>query len=353
MNTSTHTLTAVGVFDDYTSAQTAVARLKSAGFAADQIEINNGNRYSDDTGGGISGFFRRIFGSSDDEYDQGAYSEVIRRGGAVVAVTTDEASQDRAADILNDSGADDIDRRVASWKQRGHTSYDASAAPYSDEEIARERQYYSNEARERSIPVVQEELRVGKRAVQRGGVRIYKCIKEEPVEQKVSLREEHVTVDRRKADRPATEAELRSRDEVVEVTEMTEEPVVEKRTRVVEEIVVGKTANNRTETVRDTVRHSDVKVERLGADQTTEYDDDFRTDFKRRFGSVESARYETYAPAYQYGYRMARDERYRGRRWEEVEPTLRSDYERSYPNSKWEQLKDAIRYGWDKVTGRH
>jgi uncharacterized protein (TIGR02271 family) len=183
-------------------------------------------------------------------------------------------------------------------------------------------------------------------------VRVYNRVREEPVEQQVSLREEHVTVDRRKTDRPATEADVRAHDEVVEVTEMAEEPVIEKRTRVVEEVVIGKKAESRTETIRDTVRHSDVNVERLGADYTTEYDDDFRHDFKTRFGSDRSARYETYAPAYQYGYRMARDQRYRGRRWEEVEPTLRSDYERSYPETKWEQFKDAVRYGWDKVTGR-
>jgi uncharacterized protein (TIGR02271 family) len=312
----------------------------------------SGRSPSDQSGGGIGGFFRRVFGTDVDNYDHGTYSEVIRRGGAIVAVTTDEARQDRAAEILNNSGAVDVDRRVESWRQRGYTGYDASAQPYTEDEIARERQYYTKETGERTIPVVQEELRVGKRAVQRGGVRVYNRVREELVEQQVNLREEHVTVDRRKTDRPATEADLRPHDEVIEVTETAEEPVVDKRTRVVEEVVVGKKAKNRTETVRDTVRHSDVDVERLGADYTTDYDDDFRNDFKTRFGSVRSARYETYAPAYQYGYRMAGDERYRGRRWEEIEPTLRAEYERSYPQSKWEDIKDAVRYGWLKVTGR-
>jgi stress response protein YsnF len=93
---------------------------------------------------------------------------------------------------------------------------DASAVPYSNDDIARERQYYTNETRERSIPVVQEELRVGKRAVQRGGVRVYNRVREEPVEQQVNLREEHVTVDRRKTDWPATEADVRAHDEVVD-----------------------------------------------------------------------------------------------------------------------------------------
>jgi hypothetical protein len=114
--------------------------------------------------------------------------------------------------------------------------------------------------------------------------------------------------------------------------------------------VVGKETTNRTETVRDTVRRSDVNVEKTGG--STDYDSDFRSDFQRRFASDRSARYENYAPAYQYGYRMASDQRYRGRTWDDIEPTLRSDYERNNPNSKWEQMKDSVRYGWEKVTGR-
>jgi uncharacterized protein (TIGR02271 family) len=207
---------------------------------------------------------------------------------------------------------------------------------------------------DRSIPVVREELHVGKRSVQKGGVRVFNRVEEQPVEEQVRLREEHVHVDRRPADRPATEQDFRAHDEVIEVTEMAEEPVVGKSARVVEEVVVGKEATERTETIRDTVRRSDVNVERLGKDERSsqEYDDDFRRDFQTRYGSTQGARYESYAPAYQYGYRMASDERYRGRRWDEIEPTLRADYERNYPGGKWEQMKDSVRYGWDRLTHR-
>jgi uncharacterized protein (TIGR02271 family) len=369
METSTRNRTVVGVFDDYPTAQGAADKLIAAGFSRDEVAINAPMQYaeesargntgltgeppSDKSGGGIGGFFRRIFGGDFDEHDHGTFAEAVRRGGAVVCVTTGEADQDLAADVMNDNGAVDIDRRAASWRQRGYTGYDASAPPYSEEEIARERQHYGTEKGDRTIPVVKEELRIGKRAVQRGGVRVYNRVRQEPVEQQVDLREEHVRVDRRKADRPATEADIRKRDEVVEVTEMAEEPVLEKRTRVVEEVVVAKEATKRTETIRDSLRQDDVTVERLTGDDHTEYDDDFKTDFKKRFGSVPSAKYETYAPAYRYGYRMASDERYRGRNWQDVESTLRTDYERRYPNNKWEQMKDAVRYGWEKITGRH
>jgi hypothetical protein len=117
--------------------------------------------------------------------------------------------------------------------------------------------------------------------------------------------------------------------------------------------VVGKETTHRTETIRDTVRRTDVTVENLGPDRSfNDHNDDFRQDFNTRYASNRAANYETYAPAYQYGYRMASDERYRGRNWNDVEMNLRSDYERDYPGGKWDQMKDSVRYGWEKVTGR-
>jgi uncharacterized protein (TIGR02271 family) len=366
MQTSTKTV--VGVFDDFATAQRAAERLVENGFTRDQIEVTSGQNYanesargntgltggapSDRSGGGISGFFHRLFGSDDDD-ERGHYSEAIRRGAAVVAVTTDDRD-DQAADILEEYGAIDIDHLAASWRQRGYKRYDPSAPPFNEQEAAREREYYKSDRGERTVPVVQEELRVGKRAVRKGGVRIFNRVREQPVEEQVELREERVHVDRRPANRPATDADVRARDEVIEVTEMAEEPVVDKRTRVVEEVVVGKETRTRTEKVRDTVRKSDVQVEKLGKEATgrRDYDDDFERDFRSRYGSDRSARYEDYAPAYQYGYRMASDERYRGRNWDDVESTLKTDYERNNPNSKWDQVKGSVRYGWEKLTGK-
>ena len=126
---------------------------------------------------------------------------------------------------------------------------------------------------------MQEELEVGKRTVRRGGVRVFNRVVEQPVEEQVTLREEHVRVDRHPTDRAATEADLRG-GEVIEVTEMAEEPVVGKRSRVVEEVTVGKETTSRTETIRDTVRRTDVDVEKLHGGN--DYSSDFRNDFQTR-----------------------------------------------------------------------
>ena len=117
------------------------------------------------------------------------------------------------------------------------------------------------------IPVVEEQLNVGKREVQRGGVRIFTRTTERPVEESVTLREEHARVERHPVDRPATEAELGNafEEKSVELRETAEEPVVAKTARVVEEVDVDKEVSTRTETVRDTVRRRDVEVEDLPA----------------------------------------------------------------------------------------
>jgi stress response protein YsnF len=79
----------------------------------------------------------------------------------------------------------------------------------------------------------------------------------------VNLREEHVRVERRPVDRPASEADIRRAQQAgtIEVREKAEQPVVQKEARVVEEVRVGKEATERTETVRETVRKTDVQVE--------------------------------------------------------------------------------------------
>jgi len=112
-----------------------------------------------------------------------------------------------------------------------------------------------------AIPVVKEDLNVGKREVAGGGVRVETSVTERPVEAKINLTEEHVKVERQAVNRPASTADLNALSQgSIELTERREVPMVSKEARVVEEVRVGKEATSRTETVRDTVRETDVKV---------------------------------------------------------------------------------------------
>ncbi len=120
------------------------------------------------------------------------------------------------------------------------------------------------EDKEAVLPVIEEELQVGKREVETGGVRVTNRMTETPVAEQVTLREEHVNVERHAVNRPVSDADaVAFREGTIEVSEKSEQAVVGKQARVVEEVVVGKQATERTETVRDTVKRTDVEVEDL------------------------------------------------------------------------------------------
>ena len=266
--------TVVGFFENHGAAENVVRELTAGGFRREDVQIQSG----EPSGGGaqtgfgakVSNFFNSLFGDDVSEEERGYYAEAIRRGNAVVTVRAEEGAADRVAEIMDRNGAIDIDERVASYRTRGYAGFDPNAAPYTADEVARERDYYRAAGAEggTALPVVEEELRVGKRMVERGGVRVVRRVREQPVEETVNLREERVNVERRPVDRPVEGADLEPfREGTIEVTERAEELVVDKQARVVEEVVISKEVTERPETVRDTVRRSDVEVEELNPEQ--------------------------------------------------------------------------------------
>jgi len=71
--------------------------------------------------------------------EAGNYAENIRRGGALVTILTDATRTHEAEAVLRDQGAIDITARVEQWRSSGWKGYDPKAAPYSFEEIERDR----------------------------------------------------------------------------------------------------------------------------------------------------------------------------------------------------------------------
>jgi len=340
--------TVVGLFKSSDEAQNVKRDLINKGYAPEKIAIvangattevraaKQGMAASSETGIGekISSFFRSLTGEEPDERDY--YADEVRTGGAILAVTVSDDRADQVADILEDYGAKSVDEQVAT------PASTTSRTPGKAQD-------------QRAIPVVEEELKVGKRQIQRGGVRVYSHVTERPVEANVQLREEHVRVERRPVDRPATEADFNTaRDQTLELTETAEEAVVGKTSRVVEEVIIGKEASERTETIKDTVRKSEVKVENVGASGSTrsfsDYEPEFRRDFQTNYAKS-GAKYERYAPAYEYGYKLASDPRYSKSDWSTIESQARTEWSHQ-SNDCWEELKAAIRSGWDHVRGR-
>jgi len=325
--------------------------------AAGPIAALIGGAVSGAVGGGLIGVLKK---SGVPDEDAAAYDAHLRRGGALLTVDANTSDVDRINSILDRHNPIEVGDRE---EQVRNTGFDrpATTPAYTGTDVRRDLTGTDTprnlSTSDQPLTVAREELEVGKRAVQRGGVRVFNRVIEEPVEQQVSLHDERVRVDRHPVDRPATEADFQTRGGTMEFTETVEEPVIRKRGRVVEEVNINKEGSDHTETVRDTVRRTEVDVEQLGAQGTGQTvmgdaDADFRNDFGSRYGSTPGASYETYAPAYQYGSRMASDPIYRGQSFNDVESTLRTDYMRNNPNSTWDNIKGAVRYGWEKVSGK-
>jgi uncharacterized protein (TIGR02271 family) len=340
-----HTLLAV--FDNRGDAQKALDELAACGFARQQLRLSEGDAAGQadaavpdevaGVGASIRHFFTDIFGTDRSEHAQ-LYADAVSSGRYVLSLNADsEPEVERAAEIVERFGPVDIDEHASQWAGQDSARMGAvqHSAPMSQQR-----------ADHTAIPVIQEELRVGKREVQRGGVRVVRRVVETPVTERVDLREEHVNVERRPVDRPASAADINAFEETtIELRETAEEAVIEKSARVVEEVVVGKRVDERSEKISGSVRRTEVEIERLDPVDDAYFRGHWTSNYANEGGA-----YEDYAPAYSYGSTMARSDLYRGRSWDDAEGGLRGDWEARYPQSGWEKFKAAVRHGWERIT---
>jgi len=191
---------------------------------------------------------------------------------------------------------------------------------------------------ERRIPILREELRVGKREVDRGGVHVSVHTRETPVSENVSLREEHVEIERRAVNRSPRVEEQSFKNEELNFQEYAEEAVAQKDVRVVEEVVVRKRTTGRDEVVTDNLKSTEVDVNLLRG-----FDRDY---YKKQFESANpQGSFDEYLPAYEAGYRLRGA---KGNRWEDVEASARSTWEASRPGT-WDRYKDSIKQAWTRA----
>jgi hypothetical protein len=80
-----------------------------------------------------------------------------------------------------------------------------------------------------------------------------------------------------------------------------------------------------------------------------DYESDFRSNYNRTYASS-GLTYDQFAPAYQYGYGLNNDLRFRGKDWNSVQYEVQRDWESRQPGT-WNRFSNAIRYAWDKATG--
>ncbi len=239
----------------------------------------------------------------------------------------------------------------------------------------------ATDANEVAIPVAEERLNVQTREAELGEVQVHKSVIQEQVSVPVELEREEVHVQQRDiADRPVQAGDQLFQEGTIRVPVRGEEAVVSKEAVVTGEVVIGKERTTERQTVSDTVRRERVEVD----ENYNQYRNDFQQHFTQRQSSMQgqgqgqTRSWEEAEPNYQYGYATARDARYQGREFDDVEPDLRRDYETRFSGSgtagsagsmtggtsgttggtsggggdAWQHLREEIREGWTRARGR-
>lgn len=253
--------TITALFDTRAEAEAAKERLSAARVDADNVHVHDksSSGYSDTAYSTHQerGFWDSIKNAFLPDDDRHTYEEGVRRGGVLLTADVDDDCVDDAVRVLEDANSIDIDERSSQWRASGW-NYEGTRQGLTGESARSD-----VGEREEVIPIVEEQLVVGKRDVDRGSVRVRSYVTDTPVHEQVRLRNERIDVERRAVDQPLSSADADAfRERTIDMTATGEEAVVGKTARVVEEVVVSKTSTENVENVSDTVRRTDVEIER-------------------------------------------------------------------------------------------
>jgi uncharacterized protein (TIGR02271 family) len=258
------TQTVTALFDKRADAEAAIQSLVQAGIPRETIRLTAGREGTAHSGsaydhhrdeGGFWASLKDLFLPEEDRY---TYSEGLSRGGTMLSIQARDEQAGQIAGLLDSSGAVHLDEREAMWRKEGWSGYSAGSAAVGATSTARSGATASDE----TIPVVEERLQVGKRISEAGRVRVRSYVTETPVQESVTLHDERVQVERRPVDRAPTPSDERLfAEKTIEAVAHGEQAVVSKEARVTEEIGLRKTTDDRTETISDTVRRTEVEVE--------------------------------------------------------------------------------------------
>lgn len=237
----------VVLFDTVAESRRAEKALEDAGFPDPEVNTLDREAVVELVGRAEfgPGFWRTLFGRETQIYEGAAFDKALSSGGAILTVRVqDDGQAAKAEEILSAYRPVDIEARGAGL-------------------IAEHRAL--GDIKDEVLRLAEEQLDVGKRRVEAGKTRIRRYVIERPVEAQVALRDEHAEIIRRAVE--DTEAlgdvDWDWTDSTIEMVETREEPVITKRTRVAEEVVLRKGETERVETVQDTVRKQQVEIQRL------------------------------------------------------------------------------------------
>jgi uncharacterized protein (TIGR02271 family) len=243
----------VTAYDSVDKAKNALKVLQNSGYdASDLSVIDSSSLKSHETD--HVGLWRRLFGENVWDHEAAVYGDTIDKGGAVLAARVPSDQVARVMALLDVHQPLDVHAVAAKIGETVPVEAKALVTPPIPKSDARDAE---------TLRLAEEQLNVGKRLFETGTTRIRRFVTERPVEQEVTLHEEHAEVVRMAINDPGFVADIDWSDKAYEVTETAEQAVVSKTARVVEEVTLRKTGSDHVETVKDTVRRQQVEVEKV------------------------------------------------------------------------------------------
>jgi stress response protein YsnF len=248
----------VAVYDTAAHAEAAVETLKSAGYSANDISITRNGNEAPTEGLNEPGFRHRLFGRDISLRETAANGQNVVRTRTVVTVRVPESEVPKVIEVLDPYQPVDVLDRARTHGSSAAPPKVAVPPPTSAAGVSKDGEV---------VYLAEEQLIVGKRQVDAGVTRVRRFSVEKPVEASVTLHDERVEVMRRAISDPGY-LDIDSRDQTIDVTETTEQPVLNKTVRVTEEVVIRRKGSDHIETVHDTVRRQQLEVERVPAETT-------------------------------------------------------------------------------------
>ena len=261
----------VGLFLDSAQARKITAELVGLGVPGKDIEVLDAY---------VSTFEQRIDGAGIPNEDAAIYKEGVRRGGALVLAGVESSLTNRAGELMDDHGAADIEDLAQAWALKDDSAeqeraggneqpaagIESAATVLELRRLPEEFNANSGERMDSAQPLQPEPVEpehlaafpAGDSEIELpGGLRLRSVQVETPVERNVAILAEHLTFERRPADREATASDFQAFEQgVMDLVELAEELIVSKRARVVEEVVITKKVRETTETVKENLKRT-------------------------------------------------------------------------------------------------
>ncbi|WWP00060.1 MAG: YsnF/AvaK domain-containing protein [Candidatus Dasytiphilus stammeri] len=254
----------VTLFDNAEHAESAKNNLLTAGFSKDDISLIDDNQLkSANILSHQHDIWHRLFGNGLTEEESKVYAQAVETGGVILILRSNEEDTPRAMSILNAHQMSEVSETETSTctdKPDSQRQYQKlpdtkcqSPSPNNPQ-----LKYIDTED---ILPLAEEQLEIGKKLIKEGSTRVRRFVTEKDVAVEVPLHEEHAAIFRRSINKDQCPDKFDWSDTVVEITETSEQPVVNKTAHIVEEIIVRKEGRDRIQTIHDTVRKQEVKIE--------------------------------------------------------------------------------------------